>query len=499
MIIDTHTHTPADRSKWRSLLDLWKKNGVCAAITSCLGALQWCEYPDAKEIEIANELAFDFCRQSEGLVSMLSYINPQNDNALDQFDADTEKGAVGIKLWISLKDKNNSLDSCDEILEAAGKKGLAVLIHACNKRNPFKGELVRKDVAYLAKKHPKTTIIEAHGSGYWQKDIELIKPLKNVYSDVSGFYPQRDIVEGLVGALGVDRVLFGSDSPLRTLPSQLAKVEFANISESFKAKVLFENANKVYSLSPKFDLQVDLPNNIKRSLPIDYESDYFCFCGFSPFSGSRFSAEQVANELEKADIEKAFVASFDCIFAKDAVSENAKFEIESQQYKSIKALPAANPTKRLDDNLLEQLARSGNVIISPYLNNADPGNDFYKSLLNECAKLGVRVFINCETADYRFRPDGCEFKQFSNQQAESLLSLLPENDYVFQGLSADHIKMMLSKSAFVKRVKFEVSRLLDFDGALDSVTNSFGFDNLVWGSEYPLRDIRANRWIVQNL
>jgi predicted TIM-barrel fold metal-dependent hydrolase len=48
--------------------------------------------------------------------------------------------------------------------------------------------------------------------------------------------------------IGADRILFGSDAPGRSYISQLAKVKYADISESDKRKILGENAEEILSL-----------------------------------------------------------------------------------------------------------------------------------------------------------------------------------------------------------------------------------------------------------
>ena len=75
-----------------------------------------------------------------------------------------------------------------------------------------------------------------------------VKPYPNLYLDMSGFDPERGIVEKAVEVLGAERVLFGSDAPGRSYAAQLAKVQYADISEDDKALVLGGNAARLLDL-----------------------------------------------------------------------------------------------------------------------------------------------------------------------------------------------------------------------------------------------------------
>ncbi len=503
MIVDAHTHVPADRRIWPEYFDACRKSGIDSVVTSCLGDTDdWPQYPSAVQVRKANEMSVDFCSQSDGLVKMLVYINPQNDNCLDEIDWGIANGAIGIKLWVALKDDDNSTLACYKILDRAAKLRMPVLIHACNKRMPLKGELTTLEVAHLAEKFPNTTIIEAHAGGCWHKDIELLKPLKNVYVDVSGFYPQRGITEGLITVLGAERVLWGSDAPLRTIASQLAKVVCADISESQKRMVLVENACKVYNLTVsgnKIEFADTAWGQVRRLLPIDYDSEYFCFCGQSPFEHGNVTIDTLALQLKRAGIKKAYTACFDSIFAQDAFENNEAFFAQALKYEMISPLPAVNPAGKVSNSQLAQITAAGCVFVSPYLTDKAVNSETYRTFFVQCAESNIKVFVNCDLGDYRFRPVGCEFHPVTAEEIADTAKTLPENDYVFQGLNAGAIRTILTSCLFAHRIKFDISRLTDFSGALKNITEEFGFDNLVWGSEYPLRGINTNRWVAQKL
>ena len=81
--------------------------------------------------------------------------------------------------------------------------------------------------------------------------IEWIEKGYDVYTDTSivpGFAPRWLVGELLASGLGVDRVLFATDSPWGTFPSEIGKVEGLDVGDDVKRAILWENANRLYVL-----------------------------------------------------------------------------------------------------------------------------------------------------------------------------------------------------------------------------------------------------------
>jgi len=100
----------------------------------------------------------------------------------------------------------------------------------------------------LGTRHPQTVFIIAHAGGMWVKAFQAARPYPNIYFDVSGFDPERGIVETAVEALGAERILWGSDAPGRSYAAQLAKVRYAAIAERDRRLILGENAARLLHL-----------------------------------------------------------------------------------------------------------------------------------------------------------------------------------------------------------------------------------------------------------
>jgi predicted TIM-barrel fold metal-dependent hydrolase len=65
-----------------------------------------------------------------------------------------------------------------------------------------------------------------------------VRDCPNVLVDTSGGQPVAGLVEYAVARLGADRVVFGSDWPIRDFAVQRARVEGAEVSEADRAKIL---------------------------------------------------------------------------------------------------------------------------------------------------------------------------------------------------------------------------------------------------------------------
>ena len=75
-----------------------------------------------------------------------------------------------------------------------------------------------------------------------------IADLPNVLVDTSGSQPEAGMVEYAVRHLGAERVVYGSDWPIRDFGTQVARVLSAEISDEAKELILRGNAARVLGL-----------------------------------------------------------------------------------------------------------------------------------------------------------------------------------------------------------------------------------------------------------
>ena len=68
----------------------------------------------------------------------------------------------------------------------------------------------------VGRRHPDLPVILGHGMG--EDGIRLAVDTANIYLELSGSYPYRDVLRRAIDTVGADRVVFGTDMDL-ILPS----------------------------------------------------------------------------------------------------------------------------------------------------------------------------------------------------------------------------------------------------------------------------------------
>lgn len=124
--------------------------------------------------------------------------------------------------------------------EYGNKNNLYALIH------PSRSDLL--EVEKLAEKYSNVRWVIAHSGGsYKMADmvIEVMKKFKNVYAEITLTPVPMGIIEYLVSHLGDDRILYGSDLPMRDPRQQLGWVVFSQLPLTTKKKILGKNAFNV--------------------------------------------------------------------------------------------------------------------------------------------------------------------------------------------------------------------------------------------------------------
>jgi predicted TIM-barrel fold metal-dependent hydrolase len=124
--------------------------------------------------------------------------------------------------------------------EYGNKNGLYGLIH------PSRSDLLEVDK--LAEKYKNVRWVIAHAGGsYKMADmaIAVMKKHKNVFAEITLTPVPLGVIEYMVDAVGDDRILYGSDLPMRDPRQQLGWLVFSNLPLASKKKILGENAYAV--------------------------------------------------------------------------------------------------------------------------------------------------------------------------------------------------------------------------------------------------------------
>jgi len=102
----------------------------------------------------------------------------------------------------------------------------------------------------LCSRYPELTVVAYHaGSSYEIADtvITLCREFPNLYAEINYSTVTGGVIEYLVKGCGAERVLFGSDQPMRDPRHQLGWVVYADVPEAVKTMILGANARRLLS------------------------------------------------------------------------------------------------------------------------------------------------------------------------------------------------------------------------------------------------------------
>ena len=223
MIIDSHVHfpfsLPIPEEDWgRFLVERAALSGISAVIVSDVfirGRQDAGSYPSSAALRFANSYAAEQARKNPGRLYFLAYLNPQNPDWEEELEKSVTDGAVGVKLWVALKDEKGSLENSVKVLKKAAAKKLPVLIHTFARTEANSpGEVDIAEFVELSNLVPECVLIGGHSGANFRESTGMFrKASANTYWDISGTNPDCSMVPEVVKEAGADRVLFGSDGP----------------------------------------------------------------------------------------------------------------------------------------------------------------------------------------------------------------------------------------------------------------------------------------------
>ena len=201
--------------------------------------------PTVEQCRQANDYVLRLRDEGADFFLPFCYVNPMYpDEAVREIERCVgRERMVGVKLWVARRATDAGLDP---ILAQAVQWDVPVLQHAWRKTTGnLVGESFPADVADMARRHPQARIIMAHLNGCNPRGIEAVASCANICIDTSGGDPESGIVELAVERLGAERVVFGSDAPIRHFGVSLAKVLGADLAPAQKCAILWNNAARL--------------------------------------------------------------------------------------------------------------------------------------------------------------------------------------------------------------------------------------------------------------
>ncbi len=258
MLIDVHAHFYHDRTPradWRERnagrLAAGRKIGVTIHVASILGSFGRTSptyFPSPPDLEYGNSALLALQRKHPDLIRGYVTVNPNySSHARAEITRCLGAGMVGIKLAASRRATDPLLDP---ICELARERGVPLLHHVWqHRRRDWPGQEASDgaELAALATRHPSVRFILAHigGGGDWQHSLAAVRSTPNVYVDLSGSGADGGMLEACLEAVGVERLLWGTDLTMDTGWAKLRYLE-ALLPPPDLERVKWKNAARVF-------------------------------------------------------------------------------------------------------------------------------------------------------------------------------------------------------------------------------------------------------------
>lgn len=236
MLIDVHAHFHHEggpRRDWQQVnqarLAAGDRIGITIHVSSVLGT--WgmrspTYFPSPDDVTLGNAAQRELQRAHPRRIRGYVTVNPNyTAHALDEIQRGVSEGMIGVKLAASRRADDPLLDP---ICEVASQHDLPILHHIWqHRRRDWPGQEASDGVELvrLAARHPEVHFILAHigGGGDWLHTLRAVRYQPNIFIDLSGSGVDGGMLDGCLGSVGAERLLWGADV---TLCTGLAKLRY---------------------------------------------------------------------------------------------------------------------------------------------------------------------------------------------------------------------------------------------------------------------------------
>lgn len=162
-----------------------------------------------------------------------------------ELDRALSLGLSGVKLHPDIQGADLDDPRFFPLYAALEEKGLPVCFHMGDNRAEYGFSRV-EHLLHLTERFPRLRVIAAHLGGYraWEHVTSLAE-CPNVWFDASSTMPFLSPEEetALIRALGISRVMFGTDYPVRYAGEELSRfLALPGLNDEEKKAILYDNA-----------------------------------------------------------------------------------------------------------------------------------------------------------------------------------------------------------------------------------------------------------------
>ncbi|HBL84751.1 MAG: hypothetical protein A2Y17_01825 [Clostridiales bacterium GWF2_38_85] len=259
-IIDTHVHVFPDKVAQRATDTVGNYYGInmeCNGTVNML--LEKAKIIDVKYFIISsaalkpenvasgNNRILEEAKLNPKFIPLCS-IHPLGENMEAELVRIKAEGAKGLKLHPDFQHFNIDMPEMLPLYKIAAELGLPILFHVGDENTDASSPTRLYNVI---NKVPELTVIAAHMGGYraWG-EAEKVLYGTNVYMDTSDALPllSEEHVLNQIRCHGVDRIMFGSDYPLRSTYEAFILFDRLALNEEEKNKIYYANAKHLFNL-----------------------------------------------------------------------------------------------------------------------------------------------------------------------------------------------------------------------------------------------------------
>ena len=242
-IVDCHAHVGPARGVDRpaspdAVVRLMDRIGIERNVISGL------MFATGSRVETMNDWVAEFLRAHPDRFLGYCYINP---NFPEAMAAEIERcfeqpGFAGFKLHVSWNGVPYDSERYGPVYAFAAERSLPILAHTW-------GDQSVRDLASMARRYPSIPFLAGHsGAGDVAINLEEARRTPNLYLELTYSGGTPWLVQRLVGELGANRMVWGSDTILFAASHQIGKVVFADITEGEKRLILGGTAKRLFGL-----------------------------------------------------------------------------------------------------------------------------------------------------------------------------------------------------------------------------------------------------------
>ncbi len=223
-------------------------DGAAAGIT---GFLLFCVATNGRQVPRVNDsvaaiaaLSREHGFQSVGFAGMHQDFGPVE----EELDRCLAMGLKGVKLHPDIQRCDADDPRFMRLYAAMRERGMILTLHVGDNREEYRYSSAGR-VRRIARTFPDLKIVAAHFGGYqaWDTDSPLLLDCENVVFDCSSTFWATGPEKGtaLIRACGADRVLFGSDYPVRLPGDYLRLFDALPLTGEEREAILWKNAARL--------------------------------------------------------------------------------------------------------------------------------------------------------------------------------------------------------------------------------------------------------------